>query len=238
MHNYKSQSGIADPMLASKIDAVENSFNFAAFARVNDAFNESYTPGSGFVPYTYSGYTNENKVISLAAAISTAHNVPLASTWNADTGRQLVSVTTPSQNYLEYSYGTDYRPPFNQALINLFADTSERGADSFSNRALAHNPWENFVRYEADVATRLQQLGRTNLFQPDAGAGPVLVGSPPAYPYHTYNIFNNFGEPNTFQPWSVTEAMLAGARRGRRRCGICWSMGWASRWESRIRLSG
>ena len=105
MHNYKSQPGIADPMLASKIDAVENSFNFAAFARVNDAFNESYTPGSGFVPYTYSGYTNENKVISLAAAISTAHNVPLASTWNADTGRLLVSVTTPSQNYLEYSYG-------------------------------------------------------------------------------------------------------------------------------------
>ena len=39
----------------------------------------------------------------------------------------------------------------------------------------------------------------------------MLVGSPPAYPYHTYNIFNNFGEPNTFQPWSVTEAMLAGA---------------------------
>jgi hypothetical protein len=141
-------------------------------------------------------------VIAMAGALNTANNVPLAAMWNKDTGRTATSLVTP-ENYLTYSFGTDYRASFAQALINLFVDTSQRGADSYSNRILARNPWENFVRSETDVAAKLAQLGRPNYMQPDAGAG--------AGTYQPWNLFNNFGQPNLFQPWSVAEALLAGA---------------------------
>jgi hypothetical protein len=201
LHNYKSQR--ATPAeLRTSIDALENRFNFAAFAGPG-AFRQAYFQPSGqFGCCTYGGYTNENKVISLAAALSTAHNVPLASMWNKDTGRTLTSLAS-AENYLVYSFGTEYRAPFVQALLNLFVDTSTRGADNYSNRTLARNPWENFVRYEADVVAKLNQLGRPNFMQPDAGAG--------AGTYQPWNLYNNFGQPNLFQPWSVAEVLMSGA---------------------------
>ena len=67
--------------------------------------------------------------------------------------------------------------------------------------ALARNPWANFVRYESEVAAKLEELGRDNFFQPDAARG--------AGTYHTWNYYQydngviNFGEPDLFQPWSV-----------------------------------
>jgi hypothetical protein len=61
----------------------------------------------------------------------------------------------------------------------------------------------NFVRYEAEVSAKLEQLGRDNFFQPDAGAG--------AGTYQPWNLYNNFGQPNLFQPWSVALALMAGA---------------------------
>jgi Dockerin type I domain len=87
--------------------------------------------------------------------------------------------------------------------LNLFVDTSERGADNYSTRSLARNPWENFVRYETDAASKLTQLGRPTFMQPDAGAG--------AGTYQPWNLYNNFGQPNLFQPWSVAEMLMSGA---------------------------
>ena len=52
------------------------------------------------------------------------------------------------------------------------------------------------------MAARLAQLGRPMFMQPDAGAG--------AGTYQPWNIYNNFGQPNLFQPWSVAEALLSG----------------------------
>jgi hypothetical protein len=204
LHNYKSQPGLSDPSLAGKIDTLENRFNFAAFAGVGAFRQAYYQPTGQFNCCTYSGYTDENKTIALAAALSTAHNVPLSSMWNQDVGRTLASLTDPTQNYLTYSYDTQYRASFAQALINLFVDTSNRGADNYPTRSLARNTWTNFVRSENDVATKLQQLGRTYLSQPDAGAGPNGT-------YNAWSLYNNYGQPNLFQPWSDAEAMLAGA---------------------------
>ena len=96
-----------------------------------------------------------------------------------------------------------------QALLNLFVDTSDRGVDNYPTRTLARNPWMNFVRYEGEAAAKLDQLGRDNFLQPDAGAG--------AGTYQPCNLFNNFGQPNLFQPWSVALA-LDGRRRRRRGC--------------------
>jgi hypothetical protein len=212
LHNYKDTT--TSPALKATLDTLENRFDFSAFSGPG-AYKQAYFQPTGQFnscgtsPCTYNGYTNENKVIALAGALSTTHNVPLASMWNKDTGRTVASLTDPD-NYLTYSFGTDYRASFAQALINLFADTSQRGADSYPTRSLARNPWENFVRSETDVAERLAQLGRPTLMQPDAGQGPD-----PAHPgsltYQPWNLFNNFGQPNLFQPWSVGEALLAGA---------------------------
>jgi hypothetical protein len=208
LHNYKQQP--ATPTgLRDSLNQLENRFDFSAFVNPT-AFRQAYFQPTGqFGCCTYNGYTNENKVISLAAALSTAHNVPLVNMWNKDTGRTLASLVEP-ENYLVYSFGTDYRAPFVQALLNLFVDTTERGADSYPVRALARNPWQNFARYEADAAARLVQLGRDNFVQPDAGQGPD-PNNPGQLTYQPWNLFNNFGQPNLFQPWSVAEALMAGA---------------------------
>lgn len=204
LHNYKSHPD-TPPALSDAIDDLQNRFDFSAFA-TSGAFRQAYSqPAEQFGCCTYSGYTNENKVIALAAAVSDDHNVPLASMWNKDIGRTLAYLVDPDENHLVYSYGTEYRAPFVQALLNLFVDTSERGADNYSNRSLARNPWQNFVRYEDEVASKLEQLGRENFFQPDAGFDPSHST------YQPWNLYNTFGEPNVFQPWSVAEALMAGA---------------------------
>jgi hypothetical protein len=206
LHNYKSQP--ATPLaLRSAIDTLEDRFDFSAFTGPG-AFKHAYFPldgnfgtSCGGGPCTYSGYTNENKVIALAASV--ADGVPLASHWNKDTGRVLAQLVDPNQNHLVYSFGTDHRAPFAQALLNLFVDTKGRGADNYATRSLARNPWMNFVRYEAEVAAKLDLLNRESFFQPDAGAG--------AGTYHAWSLYNDHGQPNLFQPWSVTLALMADA---------------------------
>lgn len=200
LHNYKSQA--ATPVaLRDSISTLESRFDFSAFTTPGAFRQAFFQPTGQFGCCTYSGYTHENKVIALAAQLADA--VPLANEWNKDTGRALAHLVDPNQNHLVYSFGTEYRAPFAQALVNLFVDTSNRGADNYPIRSLARNPWQNFVRYEAEVAAKLDQLGRENFFQPDAGAG--------AGTYQPWNLYNNFGQPNLFQPWSVTLALMAGA---------------------------
>lgn len=201
LHKYKTQPATPEALRTS-IDALENRFNWTPFTS-SEAFRLAYFPASGFTPYTYSGYTNENKVITLAAELSAAHHVPLETMWNKDTGRSLAYLVDPNERFLVYSFGTDYRAPFVQALVNLFVDTSDRGVDSYPNRTLARNPWVNYQKYEDEVAAKLDQLGREHFFQPDAGNG--------AAGYQPYNFFNQFGQPNLFMPWSVSLALLAGA---------------------------
>ncbi len=202
LHNYKSQPA-TPTALHDAIDSLENRFNFAAFTGAG-AFKQAYFQPTGqFGCCTYGGYTNENKVIALAAELSDDHHVPLASEWNQDVGRTLASLVDPQQNHLVYSYDTVYRAPFVQALLNLFVDTSDRGADNYPNRNLARNPWMNFVRYESEVSAKLDQLGRDNFMQPDAGAG--------ANDYKPWSLYNNFGQPNLFQPWSVAFMLQSGA---------------------------
>lgn len=205
LHNYKTRAA-TPAALRDSIDAVQNRFDFAALERPN-AYNLAFFPQTNaFSPSTYNGFTNENKVIAMAGELSDDHHVPLARTWNDDTGRTLASLVNPDDEFLVYSFGTDYRAPFAQALLNLFVDTSQRGVDSYPTRTLARNPWINFTRYETEVAAKLQQLGRDNFVQPDAGQG--------AAGYQPYNLFNNFGQPNLFMPWSVAFSLMSGAEGG------------------------
>jgi hypothetical protein len=204
LHNYKSQPA-TPPALAADVDALENRFNFQAFMTGGAARQAYFQPTGEFGCCTYSGYTNEHKVIALAAEVSDAHHVPLAAQWNKDTDRVLDSLVDPNQNHLVYSPDTVYRAPFVQALLNLFVDTSQRGADNYPSRSLARNPWTNFVRYESEVAAKLDELGRDNFMQPDAGGW--------ADGYFPFNLYreDSFGYPEVFQPWSVAFMLMAGA---------------------------
>ena len=200
LHNYKTQAATPAPLAAS-IDAVVNRFEFDAFA-APAGFRLAYFPGSGFTAGTYDGYTNEGKVVSLAAELSTAHHVPLESRWNSDVNRVRAFLVNSDDAHLVHSL-SQFRAPFEQALLNLFVDTSDRGVDNYPNRSLATNPWQNFVRYERETAAKLETLGRTGLFQADAGFG----GSSG---YEQYSLYNNFGQGDLFMPWSVALALLAG----------------------------
>ncbi len=202
LHNYKKQP-TTSPALAAQIDAVQNRFQLDAFA-VPAGFRLAYFPATGFTGGTYNGYTNEGKVISLAAEASDSHHVPLENLWNSDTARSRNFLVNADDAHLTHS-STLFRAPFEQALLNLFVDTSERGVDNYPTRSLATNPWQNYVRYEREIAAKLAQLGRDNFFQPDAASGA------PFSSYQQYSLYNNFGQPDLFMPWSVTLAMLAGA---------------------------
>jgi len=202
-HNYKMQP-TTSPELAAQIDAVQNRFQLDAFD-VTAGFRLAYRPATEFTPGTYNGYTNEGKVISLAAEVSDDHHVPLEDFWNSDTARSRNFLVNNDDAHLTHS-STQFRAPFEQALLNLFVDTSDRGVDNYPVRSLATNPWKNYVRYEREVAAKLDQLGRNDLFQPDAASGA------PFSSYQQYSLYNNFGQSDLFMPWSVTLAMLAGAQ--------------------------
>lgn len=202
LHNYKMQATTSGALF-NQIDDVQNRFQLDAFA-IPAGFRMAYFPASGFTGATYNGYTNEGKVISLAAEASDDHHVPLEDLWNSDTARSRNFLVNADDAHLTHSASL-FRAPFEQALLNLFVDTSTRGVDNYPNRSLATNPWQNYLRYEREVAAKLDQLGRDNLFQPDAGSGA------PFSSYEQYSLYNNFGQPDLFMPWSVTLAMLAGA---------------------------
>lgn len=207
LHQYKNQPGL-DPALAAQLDQTVNRFNFAAL-RVPNGWRLNYTPSGGFTAGVYDGYTTEGKVISLAAELSDAHHVDLAVAWNTDTYRTLAFLADPSNASVNYG-DTNYRAPFSQALVNLFVDLSDRGKDNYPNPALRVNPWQNFINYEADTAAKLDQLGRDNFFQPDAGQGGGTTG------YQAYSLYNLHGagsvtNADLFMPWSAALAALSGS---------------------------
>jgi hypothetical protein len=201
LHRYKSEP-TTGPALAAQIDAVQNRFDFASFEAAL-GFRLAYFPSTGFTGGTYDGYTQEGKVISLAAAVSDAHNVPLADQWNADRFRSSVFLVDPAKRHVLHS-DSQFRAPFTQALLNLFADTSDRGLDNYPVASLRVNPWRNFVEYQEEIAAKLDQSGRDGLLQPDAGQGGGAAG------YQPYSLYNDRGQPTLLMPWSAALAMMAG----------------------------
>ncbi|MGL4511647.1 MAG: hypothetical protein ACRCT8_01040 [Lacipirellulaceae bacterium] len=201
LHRYKSEP-TTSPTLAAQIDAVQNRFDFASFEAAL-GFRLAYFPSTGFTGGTYDGYTQEGKTISLAAALSDSHNVPLADQWNADRFRTSVFLVDSAKRHVLHS-DSQFRAPFTQALLNLFADTSDRGLDNYSVAGLRVNPWRNFVEYQEEIAAKLDQLGRDGLLQPDAGQGGGAPG------YQPYSLYNDRGQPTLLMPWSAAFALMAG----------------------------
>ena len=202
LHNYKKQS-TTPAALAAEIDAVQNRFRMKDFA-ISSGFRMAYYPDTGFTPFTYDGFTNEGKVISLATEVSDAYHISLEALWNKDTARSRNYLVNAEDAHVTHSNAGN-RAAFEQALLNLFVDTSDRGVDNYPDRSLAVNPWQNFVRYERETAAKLQELGRDDLFQPDAASGSPYSG------YEQYSLYDDYGQPDLFMPWSMAFALLTGA---------------------------
>lgn len=206
LHQYKSLPTVPDALRA-EIDRVENRFAFDAFSSPSGwkmAYRyASSCYGEGFSSLTYDGYTSENKVVSLAAHLSQRHHVDIGEHWNTDVYRVRAKLIdsdfAPAVHSLQ-----QYRAPFTQALLNLFVDVRDRGPDTFPNKDMATNPWQNFVAYQQQVMSRLRDKGRRLLVQPDAGDDGTLAN------YQQFSLYEDFGQSDLFMPWSVGFTLLAG----------------------------
>ncbi len=206
LHQYKAQPEISST-LRETIEQIENRFNFAPFAcPAGWSMAFRYTPPDGFVSLTYNGYTNEAKVISLAAHLSKHNHVPIETCWNSDVHRVRAQLVGFNRAPVVHSL-SEFRAPFAQALLNLFVDVRERGPDKYPDDRLATNPWQNFVCYQQGVMERLAEMGRPYLVQPDAGDDGTLAN------YQQFSLYADFGQRDLFMPWSVAFALLAGADR-------------------------
>ncbi len=220
LYQYKCLSSTSLALRATVARTLKR-FDFAAFSSP-DGWRMAYryaTPGSpeGFVRCVYDGYTNEGNLTSLAAQLVPGHRVPIETHWNTSTKRARMQLAGPGApgRYPLVGAGhapmvhqlKEFRAPFTQALWNLFVDVRQRGVDTYPDRGLAVNPWQNFVGYEQDVMSKLAAEGRPYLLQPDAGDDGTLTC------YRQFSVCEDFGQRDLFMPWSAAMALLADADR-------------------------
>ena len=207
---YRSRPSISGSLRAG-IDAVLDSFNFAAYATTDgwsQAYKKNMDGSYSFTAATYDGYTNENWLISLAAHLSRTHHVPIEQLYNSSTQRTLITPIHGGEPYTTHD-SPQFREPFVQWLFTLFVRNDERGRDTYAiahpstDPRLATNPTENAERYQRDMHDRLEAASRQLFVQPDAGA--ACLGDA----YHEYNLFMDFGKPELFMPWSAGFSLLA-----------------------------
>lgn len=209
LYQYKWLSSTS-PHLRMAIDQTQDRFDFAAFS-CPDGWRMAYrypTPQSaeGFVHCVYDGYTNEGNLTSLAAHLVSSHRVPIETHWNTSAKRVRMQLAGLSHAPIVHSY-KEFRAPFTQALWNLFVDVRQRGVDTYPDRGLAVNPWQNFVGYEQNVMSKLASQGRPYLIQPDAGDDGTLTC------YRQFSVCEDFGQSDLFMPWSAAMPLLADADR-------------------------
>ena len=156
--------------------------------------------GRSFFRGPYDGYSGEIGAISLAAHL--AGQVDIAALYHSGVNRVAIATLDTASTYLVHS-DNEYRSPFMQWLFPLLVDVSQRRPDNYPVPELASNPFDNAVRYQRDVDARLAGVGRSTLLQPDAGDD--FSGTH----YRSYSVFNDFGRPALFMPWSSSFTLLA-----------------------------
>ncbi len=202
LHQYKNAPGVS-PAVADAVDQVQNRFNFEPF---NDqeggtrGWKFAYVEGQGLTDGTYDSYSGEPWVISLAAHLSDDHHVPIETQWNSAVFRTQDHLVDPTNRHVVSSF-EQFRPAFVQWLLPMFVDTSDRGEDTYPVPSLRTNPNVNAEKYQRDVADFFASIGRAELLQPDAGANGF--GD-----YEQYSAYQDFGNPDLFMPWAVTEVLL------------------------------
>lgn len=200
LEQYKSQLSSSSATLGTSLGQLLGRFDFAPFATAQ-GWRMSYDPvAENFSADVYNGYSGEIGLISLAAQL--ANQLDITALYHSGVNRAWVTSLDGAAAYL-VSANVANQAPFLQWLFPLFVDVSQRGLDNYPVASLASNPWDNAVRYQQDVETRLTAAGRGAMLQPDAGDDYSGTA------YQQYSVFDNFSKPSLFMPWSVSFALLA-----------------------------
>ena len=203
-----ARRGATPRPLAAAIERTVERFDFAVFASPRGwrmAYRyESPRSSGGLVDLVYDGYTNEGRVISLAAHLARRRHVPIETYWNAEVHRVRAELA-PEVRAPVVHRCAEFRAPFAQAILNLFVDVRTRGHDGYPDPLLAANPWQNFVDYEESVMATLARLGRSHLAQPDAGDDGTTTD------YRQFSLYDDGGKSDLFMPWSASFVLLTDA---------------------------
>jgi Ca2+-binding RTX toxin-like protein len=205
LHQYRNLP-TTTTTLRDNIDALLNRFDFDAFNSPTGWRLAYLYQSQTFTTGTYDGYSGEVYAISLAAHLAPSNQVDITTHWNSATFRVSDFLVDENDSHLVHSQDA-FRAPFLQWLFHLFADVSQRGTDSYSDpmtgsTELATNPVDNALRYQRETHRALQQLNRNSFLQPDAGDDGT------GGTYEQFSLYNNFGQPNLFMPWSVGFSVL------------------------------
>ncbi|MEQ9460536.1 MAG: dockerin type I domain-containing protein [Phycisphaeraceae bacterium] len=191
--------------LRDDINTLQNRFDWDAFSDTTGptrGWSLAYkTDTNQMTPGTYDSYSGEPWLISLAAHLSTDNHVPITEQYHSAIFRTKDHLVDPENEHLVSTF-SQFRPPFTQWLMPLFADTSDRGNDTYPIPSLAGNPQRNATLYQQEVAAYFASIGRPFFLQPDAGAD--TDGSS----YEQYSPYNDQGSPELFMPWSAAFALL------------------------------
>jgi hypothetical protein len=200
LYQYKALPGTSRA-LRTEIQGVLDRFNFEAFSS-DDGWKLGYLiTDHKFKDGTYDGYSGEPWVISLAADLATNHHVDITTQYNSGINRVKDYLVDPANEYMVHTQDA-FRAPFLQWIFPLFVDVAGRGKDTYPDGDLATNPYDNAVLYQKDVDAKLAELGRDTLLQPDAADDGT------GHKYEQFSLYNNFGEPDLFMPWSVAFSFL------------------------------
>jgi hypothetical protein len=203
LYQYQSLPGTS-AALRSNIGQVLARFNFKPF-ETPQGWLMSYRPATSTFTGVYDEYSGEIGVISLAADL--AGQVDISALYNSGVNRVSVSTLDSSSSYIVPSL-SDYRSPFVEWIFPLFVNVSGPLVDDYPVAALASNPLANATAYQRDVDARLAAEGRATMLQPDAGDD--YTGTH----YEDYSIWDDFGQPTLFMPWSVSSALLGDPSAG------------------------
>lgn len=201
---YKYSSVPETPVaLRNRIRSVVGAFDFAPFATAS-GWSLAYDITSGQMSnQTYSSYSSEVFIISLAAHLS--GDVDIAQLFHSGTLRVKAHLVNPANRHL---VATDnrFRAPFLQWMWPLLVKLDGLPVDTYPDPDFRVNPLDNARLYQAEVLAKLTTLGRANLIQPDAGDDG-------AGQYEQYSLYNNFGAPDLLMPWSAANVLMLDPHR-------------------------
>jgi hypothetical protein len=201
LYQYK-ETFAAPAALRNEIEALLNRFDFASFSSP-EGWKLAFKHDDGiFTVGTYDGYSGEIYVISLAAHLADMNHIDIKTNFHSGVNRTNAFLIDSNRTHLVHS-STDFRAPFLQWLFPLFVDLTERGRDTYPEVSIARNALYNAIDYQKEVHAKLSSIGRGNLLQPDAaddGTGET---------YEQFSLYNDFGQPELFMPWSVGFSFIA-----------------------------
>jgi hypothetical protein len=205
LYQYRLLLNNAD-FLRFDIENLLRRFNFAGFNAIN-GWNLACRYRTGLTPGVYDGYSGEIWLISLAAHLN--RQVDIKTHWNSGVYRVKDYLVDPERSHVVHQF-KEFRAPFLQWLFPLFVNVADRGTDTYPDRAVATNPYQNAVLYQLETHGCLARLGRGLLLQPDAGDDGT------GQAYNQYSCYKDFDRPDLFMPWSVSFSFLADPLRAGR----------------------